>query len=360
MMLLNNFVELFVESAPWLMLGLLVAGMMKAFVPEDLLAKHLGKPGLGSTVKAALLGAPLPLCSCGVIPAAVGLRRSGASKAATTSFLISTPETGVDSISISYALLGPFMAIIRPIAAITSAITAGILVGRDDEEPPKQDEAHAESCCASKKPVVEDSCCSTAKDGEYAGNAGVVARPDRLNKIKAGLRFTFIDLVKDIALWLVIGIGFAAVIKTFVPNEFLTQWGDGLLAFIVMAVIGVPMYICATASTPIAAGLLFSGVSPGAVLVFMLVGPATNIATVGLVKRELGNRALAAYLGSVVGVGFAFGYLTNYVAKAWNMDFVAQAQHAHEMLNTPLAYGSSILLAALMMYSLTTKYILKG
>ena len=350
MQLLINFIELFVESAPWLMLGLLVAGMMKAFVPEDFLAKHLGKPGLGSTVKAALLGAPLPLCSCGVIPAAVGLRRSGASKAATTSFLISTPETGVDSISISYALLGPFIAIIRPIAAITSAITAGILVGRDDE-PPKQDEAPAESCCASKKPVVEDSCCSSSDKHEET---------KLLNKVKAGMRFTFIDLVKDISLWLIIGIGFAAVIKTFVPNEFLAQWGDGLLAFIVMAVVGVPMYICATASTPIAAGLLFSGVSPGAVLVFMLVGPATNIATVGLVKRELGNRALAAYLGGVVGVSFAFGYLTNYVAEAWNMDFLSQAQHAHEMLNSSLSYGSSILLAALIIYSLIIKYIFKG
>lgn len=365
MTLLNNFVELFIESAPWLMLGLVVAGFMKAFVPEDLLAKHLGKPGFLSTVKAALLGAPLPLCSCGVIPAAVGLRRSGASKAATTSFLISTPETGVDSISISYALLGPFMAIIRPVAAITSAITAGVLVGRDDE-PPKQG-TPIESCCASKKPestsccaseaepVIEgDSCCSSE------ANADMPAESNLSNKLKAGLRFTFFDLVRDISLWLIIGLGFAALIKTYVPTEFLAQWGDGLIAFIVMAVIGVPMYICATASTPIAAGLLFSGVSPGAVLVFMLVGPATNIATVGLVKRELGNRALAAYLGSVVGVGFAFGFLTNYLAKAWDMDFLAQAQHAHAILNTPLAYAASLVLAALMTYSLINKYLIRG
>ena len=128
MTLLSNFVQLFVESAPWLMLGLLVAGLLKGFIPTDFLARHLGKPGFFSTVKAALLGAPLPLCSCGVIPAALGLRRSGASKAATTSFLISTPETGVDSISISYALLGPFMAVIRPIAAVTSAIAVCILI----------------------------------------------------------------------------------------------------------------------------------------------------------------------------------------------------------------------------------------
>ena len=336
MLLIENFIALFIEAAPWLILGLFVAGMMKAFVPSQLMAKHLGKPGLMSTVKAALFGAPLPLCSCGVIPAAVGLRRSGASKAATTSFLISTPETGVDSISISYAMLGPFMAIIRPIAAITSAITAGILVGKDEVKKVTQsaETATESSCCASKAQAPEQ------------------ALPE---KIKAGLRFTFIDLIKDIALWLIIGLSFAALIKTYVPNEFLAQWGDGFMAFVVMAVIGVPMYICATASTPIAAGLLFSGVSPGATLVFMLVGPATNIATMGLVKTELGNRALLAYLSSVVGVGFAFGYLTNYLAKLWDMDFMAQAEHVHGMVNTPLAYGASVVLAGLMVYGLVGK-----
>ena len=336
MLLIENFIALFVESAPWLLLGLFVAGMMKAFVPSQLMAKHLGKPGLMSTVKAALFGAPLPLCSCGVIPAAVGLRRSGASKAATTSFLISTPETGVDSISISYAMLGPFMAIIRPIAAITSAITAGILVGKDEvkEVTHSAETAAVSSCCASKTQAPEQTL------------------PE---KIKAGLHFTFVDLIKDIALWLIIGLSFAALIKTYVPNEFLAQWGDGFIAFVVMAVIGVPMYICATASTPIAAGLLFSGVSPGATLVFMLVGPATNIATMGLVKTELGNRALLAYLSSVVGVGFAFGYLTNYLAKLWDMDFMAQAEHVHGMVNTPLAYGASVVLAGLMVYGLVGK-----
>lgn len=359
MLLIENFIELFIESAPWLVLGLIVAGVMKIFVPSQLMAKHLGEPGLMSTVKAALFGAPLPLCSCGVIPAAVGLRRSGASKAATTSFLISTPETGVDSISISYALLGPFMAIIRPIAALTSAITAGILVGKDETPVAAQSkdaDNDLESCCAA---AVEDPCC--------AGDATLIQdsiKETPLTKLTAGLRFTFVDLIRDIAVWLLIGLSFAALIKTYVPNEFLLQWGDGFLAFVVMAIVGVPMYICATASTPIAAGLLFSGVSPGATLVFMLVGPATNIATVGLVKSELGNRALTAYLASVVGVSFAFGYLTNYLVVLWDIDFLAQAQHAHEMVYPPLAYASSVLLAGLMTYVLAGKlhlaYIQQG
>lgn len=339
MTLLHNFIGLFVDSAPWLILGFIVAGIIKGLIPENFLAKHLGKPGFVSTIKAALFGAPLPLCSCGVIPAALSLRRGGASKASTTSFLISTPETGVDSISISYALLGPFMAVIRPIAAIASAIVAGLLVGKDEDTAPLNN-TQVKSCCAKDLPVEEEKpdCCASKK----------VATPSGLkHRISNGLRFTFIDLVDDISLWLLLGLGLAAVITTFVPTDFLSQWGGGFLAFVVMAGIGVPMYICATSSTPIAASLLLAGVSPGAVLVFMLVGPATNIATIGIVKQELGKRALAAYLGSVVGVGFMFGYLTNYLAERWQLDILSQTAHNHQLVNIELAYGASILLAAL-------------
>jgi len=352
----QHFVGLFIESAPWLLMGFSVAGLMKAFVPSQVLAKHLGEPGLLATVKAALLGAPLPLCSCGVIPAALGLRRSGASKAATTSFLISTPETGVDSVTVSYAMMGPFMAIIRPIAAISTAITAGLLVGSDKNDHAPQSSEPVQSCCASKtaepepEPASAESCCSkVSEENRAADSIG--------NRLRDSMKFTFVDLIRDISLWLMIGLGIAALVKTYVPTEFLTQWGDGFMAFVVMALIGVPMYICALASTPIAAGLLFSGVSPGATLVFMLVGPATNIATIGLVRNELGTRALVAYLGSVVGVGFGFGYLTNYLVAQWSIDFLAQTQHTHIMTNTPIASMSAIILGALMTYALLTKYV---
>ncbi len=151
MPLLNNFIELFLESAPWLLLGFSVAGLIKALVPADYLSRHLGGNSSWTTVKAALIGAPLPLCSCGVVPAALSLRKSGASKNATVAFLVSTPETGVDSVSVSYALLGPVMAIVRPIAAICSAIVAGSLVGRanQDEKTPEEDEP--DSCCKKNK-----------------------------------------------------------------------------------------------------------------------------------------------------------------------------------------------------------------
>ncbi len=340
--LAQHFLDLFIESAPWLLLGLLVAGVMKTLVPQDWLGRQLGKPGFASTLKAALLGAPLPLCSCGVIPAALGLRRAGASKSATTSFLISTPETGVDSISVSYALLGPFMAIIRPIAAISSALTAGLLVDTEKSTSAQSTTTAATSCCASKR-----ACSSGTSDKPTAQREQTMAQ-----KLAEGFRFSFTKLLGDIALWLLIGLGAAAVIKTFVPAEFLAQWGDGLLAFVVMAIIGVPMYVCATASTPMAAGLLFSGVSPGAVLVFMLVSPATNVATVALVKKELGGRALAAYLTGVIGVGFVFGFLTNWLTEQWQIDFAEQASHSHQLVSAPLAYTAAAVLALLMARSL--------
>lgn len=337
MILLQSFIDLFVESAPWLLVGFSVAGLIKSVLPEDLLARQLGKPGASSVFKAAVLGAPLPLCSCGVIPAAIGLRRAGASKAATTSFLISTPETGVDSISISYALLGPVMAIARPLAAITSAIAAGLLVGNADEPNDGGSSEESQNCCSAK-------------------SVSPAAKMALMGRLRAALNYTFIDLVRDISGWLLLGLLMAATIKAFVPTEFLAQWGSGLLAFIVMAVIGVPMYICATASTPMAAGLLFAGVSPGAVLVFLLVGPATNVATVGLVAKELGRRALYAYLGAVVGVAFLFGFGLNKLSEHLQLNFLQQAEYAHELVNPAVGNGSAIILAALITYSLWRKY----
>jgi uncharacterized membrane protein YraQ (UPF0718 family) len=229
------------------------------------------------------------------------------------------------------------MAVVRPIAAITSAITAGLLVGRDDSQPAKVSADAEKSCCK-----------SAAKPDPQKLSVG--------EKLKQGLSYTFVDLVRDIALWLLLGLALAAVIKTFVPEEFLTSWGDGIAAFVVMALIGVPMYICATASTPLAAGLLFAGVSPGAVLVFLLVGPATNIATLGVVSKELGARALYAYLGSVVGVAFAFGYAMNQLVSIWQLDFAQQADHAHQIVDPTVGIASAVLLALLIAYALWGKF----
>ncbi|MCG9964158.1 permease [Shewanella cutis] len=473
-MLLNNFIDLFLDSAPWLLLGLVLAGLLKVFVPMAWMQKQLGGHGFKTVVKAALLGAPLPLCSCGVIPAAVGLRRSGASKAATTSFLVSTPETGVDSVTVSYVLLGPFMAIVRPIAAITSAIVAGLLVGRDDDDGKPAAKAEAQldkaqsdkplasstpvaSCCASKssaqpamiKAEAVQSCCSSTKvpaitpvkssccgsdnakvpstepkikmtpmatpslmaasssvmagqtfgavakvspvKSESAGSCcGMqTAEPEKLVVVKKGaccstssqvadkpqgesccastqdmatelksesviarvgigLKYAATDLVRDTTLWLLVGLFFAALVQTYVPTDFLAKWGDGLLAMLVMVLVSVPMYICATASTPIAAGLLLAGVSPGAVLVFMLAGPATNIATLGVVTKELGKRALYGYLGGVLGVALVAGALVNYLVATFGFKVMPLIGEQHQMLPEWLVATSGIVLALLM------------
>lgn len=480
-MLLKNFIDLFLDSAPWLLLGLILAGLLKVFVPMVWMQKQLGGHGFKTVVKAALLGAPLPLCSCGVIPAAVGLRRSGASKAATTSFLVSTPETGVDSIAVSYVLLGPFMAIVRPIAAITSAIVAGLLVGRDDDdgkpavksESKSASDAPVAACCASKaatqsqaiKAEPVKSCCSPTKDqplapvkaaascsgteshtdseqktepksaikmtpmaatsslmtahGGSIANVGVIkaektvsccasktaesVTPEKilvvkkgaccgtsnkaesgkhdhsahghgsqtqaeadsccastqdmatelksqsvLSRVGIGLKYAATDLVRDTTLWLLVGLFFAALVQTYVPADFLAQWGDGILAMLVMVLVSVPMYICATASTPIAAGLLLAGVSPGAVLVFMMAGPATNIATLGVVAKELGKRALWGYLGGVIGVALVAGILVNYLVDSFGFVVMPQIGEQHQMLPQWLVATSGIVLALLM------------
>ncbi|AQS38316.1 putative permease [Shewanella psychrophila] len=443
-MLFANFIDLFLDSAPWLLLGLFLAGMLKMFVPMAWMQKQLGGHGFKTTVKAAILGAPLPLCSCGVIPAAVGLRRSGASKAATTSFLVSTPETGVDSVAVSYVLLGPFMAIVRPIAAVTSAIVAGLLVGRDDKNESnavisesktsaKQDTVSSVSCCSSKKekvePKVKNSCCSSAsKSGSktepkvapavtmtpMAAGENLLATPmigsmtnpesasasldttdaccssktkapekessccssvksesakasedesccestkdiaaelkgtPVISRIGKGLHFAATDLVRDTTIWLLIGLFFAAIVQTYVPADFMAQWGDGILAMLVVVLISVPMYICATASTPIAAGLLLAGVSPGAVLVFMLAGPATNIATLGVVTKELGKRALLGYLGGVLGVALVSGIIVNYLVETYGFVVMPQVGEQHNLLPDFIVYSSGVVLAILM------------
>ena len=463
MTLLSNFWSLFLVSAPWLMLGLLLAGLLNIFIPKNFLQKHLGKEGMWTTIKAALIGAPMPLCSCGVIPAAVGLRRAGGSKSATTAFLVSTPETGVDSVSVSYVLLGPFMAVIRPIAAVSSAIVAGLLVGREEEGLDKKNldkgtqaassddnsGSTITSCCASKQAYVKNdtekqtrcdstkqeaiveskaSCCSTLSDNvaikkeekPAAANCCGSQEPETqtscsskkaqletepktsccptssepvivnsseailgttpsccdtenqtksvnseasccdsikgeqqavsfFSKIKQALYFSCNKLLSDTMGWLMIGLFFAALVQTYVPTSFLSQWGDGILAMVVVILVSIPMYICATASTPIAAGLLMAGVSPGAVLVFMLAGPATNIATLGVVATELGKRAVSAYLTGVIGVAISFGFLTDYLVEQFGFEVNPAHAMEHELMPSWLTLALGVILLILML-----------
>lgn len=356
--LLNNFIILFEASAPWLLVGLLIAGLIQLFVPASLMSKQLGEEGVASATKAAFIGAPLPLCSCGVIPAAMGLRKAGASKSATTSFLVSTPETGVDSVTMSYVLLGPFMAVIRPVTAVVSAIVAGSLVGKDAEPVAEKSSAAGNSggsCCASK--VVEPepepektSCCSSKTSAKKA------EQPSLSKRVIRSVHYSITDLLDSTVTWLLIGLMFAAMVQTWVPQDFLAQWGSGLIAMMVMVLISIPMYICATASTPVAVGLLLAGVSPGAVLVFMMAGPATNIATLGVVANELGRRAVAAYLFGVIATAMVFGWLTDYLVTMYGFEVAPQIGHEHQLFAQWFITGTSVILALLIVRNYLIRY----
>ncbi len=341
--LLNNLLDLALEAAPWLLLGIVIGGILKAWIPTDLMQRHLGGKGVMPVIKGAILGAPLPLCSCGVIPAALAIRKAGASKKATVSFLVSTPETGVDSVSISYALLGPFMAIVRPVAAVASALVAGMLAGPEDAPAaPAKPAANRLDAI----PVAVTSCCSGDDDSGSSCCGGEETAPPQgfMARTVEGLRYGFTQLLDDILLWLIVGLVFAALVKTYVPPSFLAQWGAGLPAMLVMLVIGIPMYVCATASTPIAAGLMLAGVSPGATLVFLMAGPATNIATLGIIGKELGKRAMTGYLIGVMGVALAAGLATDWAVQQWGIDIQAQLEAGQDILPAWVGWGSFIML----------------
>lgn len=324
--------DLYLDAALWLMVGIIAAGLIHALLPKGLLAKKLGGRGAGPIVKAALIGAPLPLCSCGVLPAAVGLRRDGASKGATVSFLIATPETGPDSVAVSYALLGPFMAIIRPIAAIVSAIVSGLLTsavlkGEDHTPKPKI----ARPCCAAK-----------SSDSD-------LPLPTR---VWGGLSYGFTAILDDIAVWLVVGLALSGVMIVLIPPDALGAYGTGLSGIVMMLVIGIPIYVCATASTPIAVGLLSVGVSPGAVLVFLLAGPATNLATLGVVGKELGSRALVGYLLGLALSAVLAGLATDALLIALDINISGQMQATGEALPKWLERAAGLILAPFLVLSL--------
>lgn len=328
--LLNNIWAVYLDMAFWLLLGLFAAGMVKTYISEQTMQRWLGGRGISSVMRAAIFGAPLPLCSCGVLPAAIGVRRSGASKEATVSFLISTPETSIDSIAVTYALMGPVMAIYRPIAALVSAIVTGMMTLLVDDLVTKQHaEPESSNCCSSKSP-----CCGETLEEQ----------PSRLFQ---ALRFGGAELMDDISKWLFIGIVTAGVITTIVPPGWLAQWGSGLLAMIIMLLVGVPMYICASASTPIAASLLLTGVSPGTVLVFLLVGPATNIAGIMLVNKELGSRVTAVYLLGISVVSIAMGMLLDWMLAS--MGWVVSAEIGNGQMDFPqiISLISAVLLMIL-------------
>lgn len=311
------------ESAPFVLLGFLVAGLLKAFLPDDFVACHLGGGSTASIIKAAAMGVPIPLCSCGVLPAAAGLKKQGAGKGAITSFLISTPETGVDSIAVSWALLDPLMTVIRPVVAFFTAVAAGIAVSFTDRHFRSDRPETATTPAVEPQNTCTSGCCCSHNEPEPQGLA---------SKFMKGMRFAFGDLLKDIGGWLFFGVLLAGVISVFLSPEIVSRYlSNEYLSMLLMLAISVPLYVCATASTPIAAALALKGISPGAALVFLLAGPATNAAAITVIAKLIGRRATVVYVAVIVAMSFLSGIGVNALYGALGIDITGWlAASAHE------------------------------
>ncbi|MCR5361351.1 MAG: SO_0444 family Cu/Zn efflux transporter [Bacteroidales bacterium] len=312
------------EMSPYLLLGFLLAGLMHAFVPGQMYSRYLARPTFRSVFNAALFGIPLPLCSCGVIPTAMSLRREGASKGSAVSFLIATPQTGVDSIIATYSLMGLPFAIVRPIAALFTALFGGQMVNwfdRDDNGIGHNHEHHGDECC-------HDDHCDCGCGHNHDGHATTF-----WGKMREALEYAFVDMMADIGKWLVVGLIVAGLITVFVPDSFFHIFADNsLLSMLLVLCMAVPMYLCATGSIPIAVALMMKGLTPGAGLVMLMAGPASNIASILVINKVLGRRTLIVYLASIiigaVGFGLAIDHL---LPREWfTSALVADADCCHE------------------------------
>ena len=277
------------EMAPYLLFGFAVAGVLSVFISAETVERHLGGGGLWPVIKATVFGIPLPLCSCGVIPVAASLRRHGATRGATTSFLLSTPQTGIDSIMVTLGLLGPVFAVFRPLVALITGLVGGGVVDLVDRQGDSGE--HVEPC--------HEACCT--------GDAGA-------NKLLRAAGYAFVTLPRDIGKALLVGLVIVGLISAFVPDDFFAgAIGTGIGAMLVMMLLGLPMYVCATASVPIAAALIAKGVTPGAAFVFLMTGPATNAATIATIWKVMGRRTMLIYVGTVALMALLAGVTLDYI-----------------------------------------------
>ena len=330
--------ELTLEMSPYLLLGFLIAGLLNGVFSKTWLQRQLGQPGWLSSIKAAVFGVPLPLCSCGVIPTGVSLYKKGASKGATTSFLISTPQTGVDSILMTYALMGWAYAIIRPIIAFVTGVFGGFFVDKFDKIDQK---------------INDVKSCSDCSDE--------VSKQNWFNRI---FKYAFVDFLQDISRWLIIGLVLASIISMLVPDQFFENGilSEPIVGMLIVLAASIPLYVCATASVPIAAVLLMKGISPGAAIVFLMAGPATNIATFTVIWNAIGKRMTLIYLASIVGGALFFGIIIDYVfPTSWQSYFSVTEiiSENHHLLPHWLSLGSAILLIILILNGEIKKLIPK-
>lgn len=321
------------EISVYLLFGFIVAGLLHILFPESVVRKHLGKNSLGSVLKSTFFGIPLPLCSCGVVPVAASLRKNGASKGATVSFLISTPEVGVDSFLVTYSLLGWVFGLFRIAASLLTALVAGIAVNM----------LSGKNSSDSKELPMKTSNSETAMD-----------------RLKAFFPYLEYELLGSIANTLVVGIIIAGIISAVIPEGFFERYLDyPFLSLLAMLVVGIPMYVCATASTPIAASLIMKGISPGAALVFLLTGPATNAVTISTVVKTLGKRSAVVYLSAIGIVSLTLGYFLNVVTAGYGYQKIIM-MHQYEVFPDWLKIaGTAVLTFMLGWYYFKTRIVMK-
>jgi hypothetical protein len=332
--------------APYLLFGFLIAGVLHVLVSPSWVERHLGGRGLGPVVKASIFGVPLPLCSCGVIPVTASIRRHGASKGATASFLLSTPSTGVDSILATYALLGPVFAVFRPVVAFVTGVLGGLLISVTSRETDVED---------LEQPAQDrlDDQCSTG-DADCGTCEPVEKTPG--NPVARALHYGFVTLPRDLAKALIVGILIAGIIGALVErNVFEAFLGGGILSMFIMMAVGIPIYVCATASIPIAVGFMHLGASPGAALVFLTAGPATNAAAIAVLWRVLGRSSAIVYLAAVAVSALAAGFALDLVydwftATGYNLD-----EHMHHETIPWWGHALAVVLIAVLAWSVLSR-----
>ena len=368
-----QFITLFSEMAPFLLLGFLLAGILHVWVPNHLYVPKISKPNFKSVLWSALFGVPLPICSCGVIPTSIALRKEGASKGASVSFLISTPATGVDSILATYSLLGGPFAILRPVAAFVTAMIGGVFTnlatkgetedkvvehGRGDEHHHEHHHEyhHEHEHCGCESEHCEGEHCSCGHDDHDEQEKKSFAQ-----KVKETFEYGFVNMIGDVSKWLIIGLLLGALIAAFVPDDFFLFLHEyPLLCMLVVLVLAMPMYTCATGSIPLALALVEKGVTPGAALVLLMAGPATSIASMLVVGKAFGKRTLVAYLVSIAFGAMFFGFIVDtFLMDTFLASMLPHGStecHGHGALGA-FDYICAALFAALIIYA---KFAHKG
>lgn len=385
--LLNVFYEIWVlvcEMAPYLLLGFLLAGLMHEFVPKSLSRRYLSGRSMKSVLWAALFGVPLPLCSCGVIPTAMGLRREGAGKGATIAFLIATPQTGVDSIVATYSLMGLPFALIRPLVAMVTAVMGGWLVNATDNEilavrsPQKHEEEHhgcccgkhheekhSHGCCCGEHHEEEHHDCCCGKHHEEKHSHGCCCGEHKRNiwhRLGDAMTYAFVEMMGDIGKWLLVGLAVAGIITALVPDTWFAVFqGNSLLSILFVLLLSIPMYLCATGSIPIAVALMLKGLTPGAALVLLMAGPASNAASIVVIRKELGWRTLLVYLGSIVLGAVVFGLAIDLLLpEAWFTQALHLTDHSCEEGPGLFSIVSTLVLALLLLNAFSPVKVWKG